>query len=71
MSFDGKQNPAEYLIDQIARFHDDPPDNDYQDGYFDALAYMADYFDIIKIGQPDAPVPSRPRLVLIKGGLDT
>lgn len=68
MSFEGKETPSQYLIEQLALFHFDPPDSDYQDGYFDALAYMADYFDVVKIGEPMRK-PSRPKLTLIKGGL--
>lgn len=57
-----------YLLDSLAMFHFDPADTEYQMGYFDALAYMADHFGVIKID--DAPVkPSRPKLTLIKGGL--
>lgn len=65
------ETPESYLMDQIAAFHYDPPDSDYQDGYFDALAYMADYFGWIDISEPSAPKPSRPKLTLIQGGLSS
>ncbi len=63
------ESPKDYLIDQLALFYFDPPDNEYQEGYFDALAYMADYFGVISICEPSAPKPTRPKLVLIQGGL--
>lgn len=62
------KSESDYLIDSLALFHYDPPDSEYQEGYFDALAYMADYFGVIKIDEVKAPKPSRPNLVLIKGG---
>jgi hypothetical protein len=62
------KNEHEYLIDSLALFHYDPPDSEYQEGYFDALAYMADYFGVIKIDPEERPKPSRPNLILIKGG---
>lgn len=68
MSFDGKMTPAEYLIDALALFDQDPPDSPHQEGYFDALAYMADYFGIIPIDGCTRK-PSRPNLTLIQGGL--
>lgn len=58
----------DYLIDSLALFHIDPPDSDYQEGYFDALAYMADYFGVIKIDAERQSRPSRPNLIVIKGG---
>jgi hypothetical protein len=58
----------DYLLDNLALFHIDPPDTSYQEGYFDALAYMADYFGVIKIA--DAPIkPHRPKFTVIEGGL--
>jgi len=57
----------DYLIDSLSLFHLDPPDSDYQEGYFDALAYMADYFGVIKIDETHLK-PSRPNLTLIIGG---
>lgn len=61
------KTPEAYLIEGLSLFHIDPPDSDYQEGYFDALAYMADYFNVIKI-DADPERPSRPNLILIKGG---
>jgi hypothetical protein len=62
------KTPNDYLIDSLSLFHLDPPDSDYQEGYFDALAYMADYFGVISIGADLPKPPSRPNLILIKGG---
>jgi len=61
------KNYQEYLLDSLALFHTDPADSEYQEGYFDALAYMADYFGMIKIDS-EPPKPTRPNLVLINGG---
>lgn len=62
------KSEREYVIDSLALFHFDPPDSEYQEGYFDALAYMADYFGFIKSDEELPPRPSRPNLILIKGG---
>ena len=62
------KSERDYLIDGLASFYYDPPDSDYQEGYFDALAYMADYFGVTKIDDEKQLRPSRPNLILIKGG---
>ena len=58
----------EYVLDELAYFHEHPCEDDYDNGYFDGLAYLADYFGVIKINNPSNPQPSRPKLTLIQGG---
>lgn len=59
---------TEYVLDELAYFHAYPCSDEYDNGYFDGLAYLADYFGVLKIDKTENPKPSRPKLTLIQGG---
>lgn len=56
---------GDYVIDALAHFHNRPPLDEYEEGYFDAFAAVALHFNML----PDAPPkPSRPQFIVIQGG---